>query len=110
MDIWGISHNMEHTTAKAIEFMDDSVQRGQEFFLYFNPTAPHGSGSVLEALTTFSCLDTPEGRLDSEPVVPGMTQNVGCEAYRQTVIDRASDTSNSALGSVWVDDAVGALM
>mmetsp|Transcript_9691 Transcript_9691/g.21739 ORF Transcript_9691/g.21739 Transcript_9691/m.21739 type:complete len:655 (-) Transcript_9691:177-2141(-) len=105
-----VSHNMEHMTAEAIKFIDESVESDKEFFLYFNPTAPHSSGNVLEALTRFSCLDAPEGRLEVEPVIPGMTQNVGCKAYRRTVINRASDTSNSALGSVWVDDAVGALM
>jgi arylsulfatase A-like enzyme len=105
------SHNMEYVTAKAIDFINSSVDNNQEFFLYFNPTAPHNSGDVYEALTELSCLAAPEGTLAEEPVVPGMTEGVGCDAYRQTVVDRANGVySNAVLGAIWVDDAVGALV
>jgi arylsulfatase A len=104
------SHNIEYMTKKALDFMMGSLESQQNFFMYFNPTAPHDSGNVLEALTEFSCKDTPSGRLNEEPLIPGMTEGIGCEAYRQTVIDRAyGDISNAVLGSIWVDDAVGAL-
>jgi arylsulfatase A-like enzyme len=105
------SHNTEYMTQMALEFMEDAVSKSQNFFVYFNPTAPHESGNVWDALTEFSCMDTPAGRLDEEPSIPGMTEGIGCEAYRQTVIDRANgDKSNTVLGSIWVDDAVGALL
>ena len=105
------THNMEYITEHAISFINNAVSNDRDFFLYFNPTAPHSSGNVYDALTSASCLDTPEGRLDSEPVVVGMSNGSDCATYRQTIIDRAGgDTSNSILGAIWVDDAVGALV
>jgi hypothetical protein len=88
------------------------VKSNRDFFLYFNPTAPHESGNVYEALTEYDCRDTVEGRLDDEPFIPGMTNiEGGCTAYRQTILERAGgDTSNAVLGAIWVDDAVGALL
>lgn len=104
-------HNLEHVTEEAIRFMNSAVGQGRNFFLYFNPTAPHTSGSVYEALTQSTCRDTPGGRLQQEPWVRGMTAGMGCAAYRQSILDRArGDTSNRVLGSIWVDDAVGALV
>ena len=103
------SHNMEYMTAKGIEFITEDPS--EPFFLYFNPTAPHSAGNVLEALTTFPCTATSAGELFSEPVVKGMTEGTNCEAYRQTVIDRANGaTDNNAVGSIWLDDAIGALL
>jgi hypothetical protein len=105
------SHNMEFVTAKAIDFINASVDNNQEFFLYFNLTAPHESGDVCAALAELACLATREGTLTKEPVVPGMTKGVGCDAHRQTVVDRANGAcSNAVLGATWVDDAVGALV
>ena len=53
----------------------------------------------------------PEGNLNEEPDVPYMTSGVGCNSYRQTVLDRANGIQdNNGLGSIWVDDAIGALM
>lgn len=107
----GYLHNLEHLADEALKFIDDAVDANQEFYMYFNPTAPHANGNVLESLTEFTCRDAPEGRLAREPVIPGMTQGVGCEAYRQTILDRADgDTSNQMLGNIWVDDTVGALL
>lgn len=105
------THNMEHLTIRAMDFMDSALDNGEDFFLYFNPTAPHESGNVFEALTKHSCLDTVEGRLTKEPSIPGMTENIGCEAYRKTILNRANgDASNEVLGAIWVDDSVGALL
>jgi arylsulfatase A-like enzyme len=105
------SHNMEWVTDKGIEFIDQAVNASEPFFLYFNPTVPHASGNVLEALQNFTCQQTPEGDLDEEPSVPYMTKDVGCETYRQSVIDRAGDdTANYEIGSIWVDDSIGALL
>ena len=104
------SHNMEYVAEHAVDFIKESGS--DPFFLYFNPTVPHASGDVYEALTSFTCLDTPEGTLTVEPVVTGMTAEYSdCASYRQSVIDRGEgDTSNEVLGSIWVDDSVGALI
>ena len=120
-DTWtnsgSFSHNMEHMVEKALQLITNTAE--DPFFLYFNPTAPHASGNVYEALTQYSCRDAPEGTLMEEPVVPGMTEGVGCDAYRQSILDRAmarfgniaeEALSNAILGAIWVDDAVGALM
>lgn len=102
------SHNLEYLAEKAIEFISAS---DDPFFLYINPTAPHEQASVMEALTDFDCTDTPAGRLDSEPQVPGMTAGTTCAAYRQTIIDRANGAvDNNSLGSIWVDDVVGSIL
>ena len=103
------SHNMEYITDQAQTFLRNSTDN-RPFFLYFNPTAPHGSGDVLEALTQYPCTATPEGKLAQEPVVPNMTAGTTCAKYRQTILDRArGSTDQTVLGSIWVDDAVGAL-
>jgi arylsulfatase A-like enzyme len=106
------THNMEHLTIRAMEFIDAAVTDGIDFFLYFNPTAPHESGNVFEALTKHSCRDTVEGRLAADPIIPGMTDtDGGCTAYRQSILRRADgDASNAVLGAIWTDDAVGALI
>lgn len=38
-----IGHNMEHLTSRALEFMESAISLQQPFFLYFNPTVPHGT-------------------------------------------------------------------
>lgn len=80
----------------------------QPFFLYFNPTVPHSSNSVEAALRDFSCRDTAAGTLATDPVIPGMTDDGDCEAYRDSIFDRAE--SDDDLGAIWVDDSVGALL
>ena len=80
----------------------------QPFFMYFNPTVPHGTASIRSALTDYSCRDTASGTLEEEPIIPGMTADVGCAAYRQTIFDRADEDED--LGPIWVDDAVGAML
>lgn len=103
------SHNMEHMTEKGVEFIQ--ADPSTPFFMYFNPTVPHTSGDVYEALTEYDCRDTPEGRLSKEPVVKGMTEGKGCEKYRESVLKRAhGKDGNNYLGSIWLDDAVGALL
>mmetsp|Transcript_13854 Transcript_13854/g.20227 ORF Transcript_13854/g.20227 Transcript_13854/m.20227 type:complete len:853 (+) Transcript_13854:118-2676(+) len=121
------NHNMEWVTAEAIKFINgeyDGIEEGGEqdpFLLYFNPTVPHSSGSVLEALTMdkYNCTVTADvidgGLLPEEPVIKGMTMEHGnCKSYRNSVIDRAGGPdglkSNGDLGAIWVDDAVGALL
>lgn len=101
------SHNMEWITHEAINFINTTTD--EPFFLYFNPTVPHGSRNVLDALENFTCTDTANGSSQEEPWIKGMSEDAGCEAYRTTVIDRANG-DYAALGKIWVDDAVGALV
>lgn len=103
------SHNLEFMAAKGVEFIEDDPST--PFFMYFNPTVPHDSADVHDALTDFDCRDTPEGRLSREPVVKGMTRGSDCESYRETVLRRADGRNdNNHLGSIWLDDAIGALL
>ena len=136
-----VTHNMEHLTSEAIRFIQDSaganngdkMTRKKEdgdisdnsdsspFFLYFNPTVPHDSGDVTDALSSGNCRETVQGRLSEEPHVPyGMTAggNMTCREYRQTVLDRAAASAatmetrldnDKMAGAVWVDDAIGSL-
>lgn len=84
------------------------LSMGQPFFMYFNPTVIHSSNSITDALTDFSCKDTANGTLDSEPVIPGMTGDKDCATYRQSIFDRAEEDED--LGAIWLDDSVGALL
>ena len=98
-------HNMEWVTAEAINFIKET--NSDPFFLYFNPTVPHSSSTVLDALKS-SCLKTTGKDLDSEPEIEGMTvidgQKKTCAEYRETVIERSSTEGNSDLGLIWLDD------
>jgi arylsulfatase A-like enzyme len=106
-----VTHNMEHVTAKAIEFIQNSAAESKPFFLYLNPTVPHSSGDVTDALNSADCRDTVEGYLDNEPDIPfGMTADYAdCSAYRQSVLDRGGDNDGQA-GAVWVDDSIGSIL
>ena len=117
---WG--HNMEYVAYKAVEFIEDN--QNQDWFLYMNPTAPHGP-EILDAMNK-PCLITPDGDFSTannpngvaEPTdwcVEEMTLDADgncdtCMAYRETVKTRANgSTSNADLGAIWVDDAIGAV-
>jgi len=104
---------MEHVTFEAIHFIEDAVEdEGKPFFLYFNPTVPHDSGDVTDALQYADCRDTVGGRLSDTPDIPyGMTADFGgdCRAYRQSVVDRGGRNDDKMAGVVWVDDAIGSL-
>ena len=90
-----VQHNMEHVTSKGIEFIlngEDGNKRGNNkdnnifddedendvnddeddkpFFLYFNPTVPHSSSDVTDALKYADCRDTVEGTLTRPPYIP----------------------------------------
>ena len=78
--------------------------------MYFNPTVPHGSNDIKLALTNFSCRDTADDSYEwqNDPYIKGMSEDDGCLAYRQTILDRAEDDDD--LGKIWLDDSVGALL
>jgi hypothetical protein len=72
--------------------------------MYFNPTVPHSSNDVGEALLNFNCTDTADGTLEAE-----MTEAyISCEAYRQSIYLRSD--SEEDYGPIWLDDGVGALL
>lgn len=111
---WG--HNMEYVAYKAVEFIE--ANQGHNWFMYMNPTVPHGP-SVVDAMTK-PCLITPDGDFSTtnnpngvaEPndwCVEGMTKDAdgNCD---WTVKTRAAGSDNDDdLGSIWVDDAIGAV-
>ena len=109
------SHNMEYVTQKAIDFIENAGS--DPFFLYLNPTVPHGSGDVSDAITSFACTQTPEGTLSSESelsdAINKMSNGVHstCDGYRDSIITRAGTESNNdnVLGEIWIDDAIGAI-
>ena len=77
--------------------------------MYFNPTVPHSSNDVGEALLNFNCTDTADGTLEADPMIPGMTEAyISCEAYRQSIYLRSD--SEEDYGPIWLDDGVGALL
>eukprot|EP00957_Ditylum_brightwellii_P204462 15339352-Ditylum_brightwellii.AAC.1 len=112
-DTWSsnIDHNMEYVAYKAVEFIEENADN--DFFLYVNPTAPH-SPDVLTAMSK-DCRFTVDGDFRSTMStgwsVEGMTKEFGddCMLYRANVQERAQSTSTHDLGSIWVDDAVGAI-
>lgn len=117
-NLWGdwygdATHNMEHVTSEAIHFIEEAVEDEQKpFFLYFNPTVPHKSGDVTDALRNADCRDTIGGRLSHPPDISyGMTADFGgdCRAYRQSVLDRGGSDDDKMAGAVWIDDAIGSL-
>eukprot|EP00536_Pseudo-nitzschia_multiseries_P014063 jgi/Psemu1/291231/fgenesh1_pg.652_\ len=85
------SHNMEWVTHEAIKFINETSQ---------------------SALTEFSCWATADKEFFYpnfvDPWIKGMSEDAGCVAYRQTVLDRA--LTDEDLGKIWLDDAVGALL
>lgn len=110
-------HNMEYVASRAVKFIDETPTGPNRvpFFLYANPTVPHGP-NVEEAILNYDCTNTPEGNLTSSDVVHsvhGMTAAYGgnCTAYRESILDRAgSSRENKDLGSIWADDAIGAII
>ena len=78
--------------------------------MYFNPTVPHNSADVEFAIRDFKCTDVPDlNRVwDSDPWIKGMSEDDGCEAYRNSILERARGYDD--LGKIWLDDAVGALL
>ena len=103
------SHNLEWMTATAKTSINRALDNEKPFFLYFAPTAPH-SPKISTTFNSFSGLDTPNGTLSEDPnIIAGMPQ-------RANVISRVNSASvptserNNALGAVWCDDALGALL
>ena len=105
----------EHVASEAIRFIEESiVDNQQSFFLYLNPTVPHGSGNVRSVLEEGDCTHTVAGKLEDAPSIPyGAPEGYGdtCRTYRQTILDRARRrASDQELGMIWIDDAVGWIM
>lgn len=107
----GIHHNMEYVAYKAVEFIE--ANQNEDWFLYVNPTVPHGP-SVLDAMDV-DCRMTVDGdftgTMPNGWSVEGMTKEFGndCVKYRDDVKARAGTDTDDDLGSIWVDDAIGAI-
>jgi arylsulfatase A-like enzyme len=110
-------HNMEFMTYEAINFINETVSDGENFFMYFNPTVPHSSDDVLAAIDADNCeIDIPDPNFSwsNGPLwIKGMVEESEdetdrCRTYRKTIQDRAVDDDDQ--GKIWVDDAVGALL
>ncbi len=110
------SHNMEWITYEAIKFINQTAAQDKSFFMYFNPTVPHGSNNVETAIDEFSCRDIADKDYvwpgDRDPWIKGMSEDDGCVAYRDTIHQRATASGGEIynLGPIWLDDAVGALV
>eukprot|EP00522_Entomoneis_paludosa_P001916 CAMPEP_0172471286 /NCGR_PEP_ID=MMETSP1065-20121228/67739_1 /TAXON_ID=265537 /ORGANISM="Amphiprora paludosa, Strain CCMP125" /LENGTH=574 /DNA_ID=CAMNT_0013229381 /DNA_START=20 /DNA_END=1745 /DNA_ORIENTATION=+ len=105
-----ISHNMEHVAAEAIDFIQGSVRRDENFFLYLNPTVPHGSNDVSDTLRYGDCRQSVGGWIQTPDIPRGkysQTIRGDCGSYRQTVLTRATSWSDKELGTIWLDDAMG---
>lgn len=116
-----VSHNMEDVAKGAVDFIEEN--EGSPWFLYVNPTIPHGPD--VSTAMNIDCQSTTTDPSGSGGVmfVEGMTTgwstpdgsqaeefNGNCTSYRQSIRARASQsTSNDDLGSIWVDDAIGAI-
>ena len=96
----GFSHNNEWLVNQSTAAIEDARATEKPFFLYFAPTAPH-TPSTQQALFDFSVRDTPAGTLENDPLTPNMPS-------RSDVWNRAKG-NDLAAGSLWVDDALGAL-
>ena len=65
------SHNVEWLVAEALTVMKSAIDASTPFFLYFNPTPPHGSDaknslqdtSSSTGLGPYYCTATPEGSM-----------------------------------------------
>ena len=96
----GFSHNNEWMVNTSSAALEKAHEDGKPFFLYFAPTSPH-TPTTEQALFDFSVRDTPNGTLEHDPATPDMPS-------RASVWSRASG-NDVAAGSIWVDDALGAL-
>lgn len=110
-----ISHNMEHVTSEALLFMETAIADGDPFFLYFNPTVPHGSGDVSQVLRRSDCRHTVEGLLPNKPPISygrmGNSPNDDdCSIYRRTVLNRADTNDDHELGMIWIDDGIESII
>ena len=98
-------------TATAKTNIDKSLDDEKPFFLYFAPTAPH-SPKLTTTFNTFTTLDSPNGTLPEDPNL------IADMPSRQNVINRINNAvtevppseRSTALGVVWCDDALGALL
>lgn len=103
-------HNLEWTTAAALEFVQQDQAR--PFFLYFAPTVPHAP----------SCVDsmrsdpryTAAGVLEKAPQVQRARAEVFAAAKQAGIIDDVDASMNwvtqKKVGAMWLDDAIGAIL
>lgn len=95
-------HNMEWITQGALDFLDTAAQQEKPFYLYLATTLQHGP-SPIGSLKNGNPLATPAGLLNEAPAV---------QPSRASVLKRVKDAGlpESAAPSLWLDDAVGAIL
>lgn len=108
---FSFSHNLEWAVNKSLTAVDSALDNGEPFFLYFAATVPHNPN--LQDALALSPKNTPAGILDDEPVcsMPGRDTLEGRVDVGVIEDRRARRTAVSkAIGTVWFDDAVGAIL
>ena len=96
------SHNIEWTTAAALEFIE--LNRNRPFYLHYCTTLLHGPEKSWRRSMDFP-LVSGEGELNSP--APGMTPR---KEILKTVAAAGLDPDGRAAGEAWVDDALGAVL
>jgi len=100
------SQNLDWVTAKGLEFMDQKSD--QPFFLYFATTVPHGPSDAEHSWNGDRRI-TSEGYLDKAPdVLP--TKETIAQRLIAAGLAKPGNVSNEKANTVWIDDAVGALV
>jgi len=101
-DALGFSHNLEWNVELSRTAIREAHAAGDNFFLYFAPTMPHGP-SVLGSLTmTDGILKTPKEAL-STPPASGMMS-------RADIVSTYGSLPSKQLGTVVSDLALGAVL
>ncbi len=96
-------HNLEWTTAAALEFLDNQKDADQPFFLNMATTTIHGPHHVDSM--KLEGIETEKGYIDAMPQV---------QPPRETVFKRLEaaglEVTHQSAGALWMDDSFGAVM
>jgi arylsulfatase A-like enzyme len=100
------SQNLDWVTAKGLEFMDQKSD--QPFFLYFATTVPHGPSDAAHSWNGDRRI-TSEGYLDKVPDVLPAKETIA-QRLIAAGLAKPGKIPDEKANTVWIDDAVGALM
>lgn len=97
-------HNLDWSTEKALDFLDEASNKDVPFFLYFATTVPHGPTGAISSWDADRTI-TPIGKLEKAP---------NCLPDKSTIpirlLKSGLKNSEKECNVLWVDDAVGALL
>merc|ERR1719461_2180517 len=105
------SHNPEWMVSEAQKMIYTAVNENKPFFIYFSLTLNHDP-SPLDALASFSNTDSPKGQLTGSEI----PSNTGMQSRDDMLLAINSlglwnsNQKEIAAGTMWIDDAVGALI